>query len=98
MLGLKIAKRKHRESVTRVICRRVSAISPRKMLKIMIMCLMAGYKNFLPKRTKNKMSSVMPFVFNGVELCVVTINEKLWTCTREVCKVLEYNKKTTDIV
>ena len=45
-----------------------------------------------------KMSSVMPFSFNTVELCVVTINEKLWTRAREVCRALEYNKKTADIV
>ena len=35
----------------------------------------------------------MPFVFNAVELCLVTINEKSWTRAREVCKALEYNKK-----
>ena len=29
---------------------------------------------------------------------VVSINEKLWTRAREVCKALEYNKKTTDVV
>ena len=40
----------------------------------------------------------MPFTFNAVELCVVTINEKPWTHAREVCRVLEYNKKTADIV
>ena len=47
-----------------------------------------------------KMSSVMPFAFNAVELCVVTINEKPWTRAREVYRVLEYGKatKTTDIV
>ena len=28
------------------------------------------------------MSPVMPFSFNGVELCVVTINEKPWTRAR----------------
>ena len=44
------------------------------------------------------MSSVMPFSFNAVEMCVVTINEKPWTRAREVCKVLEYNKKTADVV
>ena len=38
------------------------------------------------------MSSVMPFTFNAVELCVVTINEKPWTRTRKVCKALEYQK------
>ena len=44
------------------------------------------------------MSSVIPFSFNAVELCVLTINEKPWTRAREVYRVLEYNKKTTDIV
>ena len=46
------------------------------------------------------MSSVMPFVFNEVELCVVTINEKPWTCVREVYRTLEYGKatKAADIV
>ena len=42
----------------------------------------------------------MPFVFNEVELCVVTINEKPWTCVREVYRTLEYGKatKAADIV
>ena len=40
----------------------------------------------------------MPFSFNAVKLCVVTINEKPWARAREVCRVLEYKKKTTDIV
>ena len=31
------------------------------------------------KRITNKMSSVMPFTFNAVELCVLTINEMAWT-------------------
>ena len=46
------------------------------------------------------MSSVMPFVFNAVELCVVTINEKSWTRAREVYRALEYGKatKVADIV
>ena len=44
------------------------------------------------------MSSFMPFSFNAVELCVVTINEKPWTCATEVCRAPEYNKKTADIV
>ena len=44
------------------------------------------------------MSYVVPFIFNAVELCVVTINEKLWTRAREVRRALEYNKKTADIV
>ena len=47
-----------------------------------------------------KMSSVIPFAFNAVELCAVTINQKPWTRAREVCKVLEYGKatKSADIV
>ena len=44
------------------------------------------------------MSSVILFTFNAVGLCVVTINEKLWTRAKEVCRALEYNKKTADIV
>ena len=40
----------------------------------------------------------MPFAFNAVELYVVFINEKPWTRAREVCKALEYNKKTADLI
>ena len=40
----------------------------------------------------------MPRTFNAVELCVVTINEKPWTCAREVCRALKYKKKTAKIV
>ena len=39
-----------------------------------------------------KMSSVVPFTFNAVQLCVVTINEKPRTRAREVCRALEYQK------
>ena len=53
---------------------------------------------FFYQHELKKMSSVMPFVFNAVELYVVTINEKPWTRTREVCKALRYNKKTANIV
>ena len=60
---------------------------------------MTGYKHFLTqKELQINMSSVMQFTFNAVELCVVTINEKPWTRAREVCKALEYNKKTGDTV
>ena len=47
-----------------------------------------------------KMSSVMSFTFNAVELCVVTLNDKPWTYAKDVCKALKYNKatKTADIV
>ena len=41
-----------------------------------------------------KVSSVMPFTFNAVELCVVIINEIPWTRAREVCRVLGYGKAT----
>ena len=34
----------------------------------------------------------MPFIFNAVEFCVVTINEKPWVRAREVCRALEYQK------
>ena len=37
----------------------------------------------------------MSFAFNSVEFYVVTINEKLWTRAREVCKALEYDAKTS---
>ena len=40
----------------------------------------------------------MPFSFNAVKLCVVTINEKPWTHTREVCKALEYNQKIAHVI
>ena len=40
------------------------------------------------------MFSVMPFSFNAVELCVVTINKKACTRAREVCRALEYGKAT----
>ena len=43
-------------------------------------------------------SSVMPFSFNAVASCFVTINEKPWAMAREVCKALEYNKKTAHII
>ena len=49
-------------------------------------------KVFVQKQLQIKMSSVMPFTFNVVELCVVTINEKLWARAREVCRAVEYQK------
>ena len=44
------------------------------------------------------MSSVMPFAFNAVELKVVTVNGKHWTRAKEVCRALEYNKKTAHVI
>ena len=35
----------------------------------------------------------MPFTFNALELCVVTINENPGTRDRNVCRALRYNKK-----
>ena len=55
-------------------------------------------KYFNPKRTKIKKLSVMPFVFNAVELCIVTINGKPWTRAREVCKALRYEKAARRVV
>ena len=40
----------------------------------------------------------MPLTFNAVELCVVIINEKPWTSANKVCKALQYNTKTADII
>ena len=34
----------------------------------------------------------MQFSFNAVKLCIVTINEKTWTCAKEACMALEYKK------
>ena len=39
----------------------------------------------------------MPFTFSKVDLHVVTLNDKPWTSANEVCRALEYNKKTTKI-
>ena len=55
---------------------------------------MTGCKKFFDlKELKIKMSSVMPFSFNAVELCVVTNNEKPWTRARVVCTALEHVQK-----
>ena len=40
----------------------------------------------------------MPFAFNAVELKVVTINGKPWARAKELCKALEYNKKTAHVI
>ena len=45
-----------------------------------------------------KISSVMSFTFNAVELYVVTINEKLWATAREQCRTLRYEKAARRIV
>ena len=43
------------------------------------------------------MSSLVPFTFDTVELCVVTLNYKLRSRAKEVWKVLKYDKKTADV-
>ena len=48
--------------------------------------------------TCNKKMSLVPFTFKNVELKVVTINDKPWTRAKEVCKALEYNKKTAHVI
>ena len=45
-----------------------------------------------------KMSFVIPFAFNAVEVYVVTINEKPRTRAREVCKALRYEKAARRVV
>ena len=40
----------------------------------------------------------MPFTFNAVELCVVTINEKPWIREKEVCRTLNYKRNYANIV
>ena len=40
---------------------------------------------FDQKELQIKMSSVMPFTINAVELRIVTMNENPWTRAREVC-------------
>ena len=45
-------------------------------------------KFFYLKELKVKMSSVMLFSFNAVELCVVTIIEKPGARARDVCEAL----------
>ena len=57
-------------------------------------------QNIFDQKELQIKTSVMPFTFNAVGLCVVTINEKPWTLATEVCRTLEYGKatKTADIV
>ena len=40
-------------------------------------------------------SALVPFTFNSIKLFTVTINGKHWTRAREVCRGMEYDKKTT---
>ena len=63
------------------------------------LCLLPRHKKKIDqKELQIKMSSVMPFAFNAVELYAVSNNDKLWARAREVCEALKHNKKTGDIV
>ena len=42
--------------------------------------------------------SLVPFMPNKVTLQVVTIEGKEWCKAKEVCKALEYEQKTTDVL
>ena len=64
------------------------------MKKNLLFCYQIQKKILTQRELKMKMSSVMPFVFNAVELCAVIINEKPWIRAREVCRTLEYDAKT----
>ena len=50
--------------------------------------MLVGLYNF----TNEKMSSVIQFAFNAVELYVVTVNGKHWTRAKKACKALEYQR------
>ena len=45
--------------------------------------------------TNNKMSSVMPFLFDAVYLYIVTINEKHWMSIKEIYKSTKYSENCT---
>ena len=42
--------------------------------------------------------SLVPFKFNNTKLVTITINGKHWTCAKEVCGGLEYEKKTGNVI
>ena len=44
------------------------------------------------------MSYVAPFIFNTVELCVVTLNDKPWIRAKEVCRALKYQRQTAHVI
>ena len=46
------------------------------------------------------MALIIPFAFTKIVLLNVKVDNKPWTCAKEVCKALEYGKatKTADIV
>ena len=43
-------------------------------------------------------SALVPFTFNNTKLVTVTIKGKHWTHAVEVCKALEYKRRTNDIL
>ena len=42
--------------------------------------------------------SLVPFTSKNVELKVVTVNGKPWTCAKEVCKALEYSQRINHVI
>ena len=42
--------------------------------------------------------SLVPFTFTNVELKIVFIDSKAWARAKEVCRALEYRKKTGDVI
>ena len=65
----------------------------------LVMCFVSLIQKLLNECWYVKtMPSVMPFTFNGVDLHVVTANEKSWTRAREVCKGLTWSKKTVHVI
>ena len=44
------------------------------------------------------MPSVMLFTFKAVVLCVVTLNDKLWTRAKEICRALKCQRQTPQVI
>ena len=64
-----------------------SCVPDRKIVGISMGFFVSGnqiQKFFDQQELQIKMSSVAPFTFNAVELCIVNINEKPWSHAREV--------------
>ena len=43
-------------------------------------------------------SALVSFTFNNTKLFTITINDKPWTRAKEVCRSLNYTKKTPDVI
>ena len=58
-----------------------------------------GSECWLSVKLKERMTSLVPFIFNNVKLFTVTINGKVWTRAKEVVQgALKYQKKTADVI